>query len=109
MKKLTVLLFVSLLLLFAFPSDWFGAGEKPADYGTLVATAKGSQTGVVETDAALQAYTFYTAPSGQRVYKPSAVIPAGSLVKLGTCAGGYAQVEYQAGDGWWHVDYLPCE
>jgi hypothetical protein len=108
-KKLIALSLVSLLLLFVFPVDWFGAAERPTDYGTLITTAKGSQTGIVETNQDVQVYTFYTNSTNQRVYKPSAVIPSGSLVKLGACAGGYAQVEYQTNDGWWSVDYLPCE
>jgi hypothetical protein len=107
MKKLIALSLVSLLL-FAFPIEWGSVAEKAPDFGTLIAAAQGSQTGVVETNDDLQAYTFYTTPGGQRVYKASSVIPAGSLVKVGVCANGYAQVEYKTDDGWWHVDYLAC-
>jgi hypothetical protein len=108
MKKLIALTLVSLLLLFAFPFEGgSGAGAGTADFGKLITTAEGSQTGVFETTADLQAYTFYTTQSGQRIYKASTVIRAGSLVKIGACVSGYAQVEYQE-DGWWKVDYLAC-
>jgi hypothetical protein len=106
MKKLIGLMLVSLLLLFAFPFEGGSSAGTP-DFGKLITTAQGSQTGVFETDADLQAYTFYTTQAGQRIYQASAVIPAGSLVKIGACVSGYAQVEYQM-DGWWNVDYLAC-
>jgi len=112
-----VLVLLAALSFFMYPAPDTDV-PTPPNIGKSVATAQPSGIGdfsgpvgvdVVETTREVQAYLFHLDTSNKRVYTPSSVIPAHTLVKLGTCAGGYAQAEYQTKDNYWRVEYVKCQ
>lgn len=121
MKPIILVVVIALTALsissFVFPSP-DSPGVVPG-LGRAIATAQPSgigefadpvRVGVSVTTRDLQAYMYHYDALGKLIFEPSSIIPAGTLIKSSACLwDGYAQVEYQAEDNYWKVEYVKCQ